>query len=121
MRAQSLPQMALQVRQRVDLGGQGTAFGGNSGDNITDVEMTSYLNSSVTELWDVLVSKFGDNYYLNTYLLTTVGGTYLYQLPFDFLNIISVDVMNGSIPICGVRPYNVHERNKYAYATTLEF
>ena len=121
MRTQSLPQMALQVRQRVDLDGQQNAFGFNTAGSITDSELSSYINGSVAELWDILTSKFGDNYALNTYTLTTVPGTYLYQLPYDFLNIISVDVMNGAIPIAGLRPYNVHERNKYSMGTTMVY
>jgi hypothetical protein len=115
MRAQSLPQMALQVRQRVDLGGQNNAFGQNADDNVTDVEMTYYLNASLTELFGILVSKFGDNYYWAAdYFLPLASGVYTYPLPQDCLKLINVDYgLNSSgITWRSIRPFNIHQRNQ---------
>jgi len=115
MRAQSLPQMALQVRQRVDLGGQNNAFGQNADDNVTDVEMTYYLNASLTEIYNLLVSKFGDNYYwAPDYFLPVSSGIYTYPLPQDLYKLVNVDLgLNSSgITWRSIRPFNVHQRNQ---------
>jgi hypothetical protein len=107
--------MALAVRQRVDLGGQNNAFGQNADDNVTDVEMTSYLNASVCELFGLLVSAYGDNYYwAPDYFLPIVSGTYVYALPQDFYKLVNVDLGLDSSGITwrSIRPYNIHQRNQ---------
>ena len=47
MRPLSLIEMALAVRQRVDINGQQNSYGANSQGYITDSELTAYLVSSV--------------------------------------------------------------------------
>lgn len=79
MRSQSLVEMALSVRQLLDLDGQTLAYGANASSYVTDVEMTTRLIESIAALWDVLTSKFGQNYFFNTAQIATVSGTFAYQ------------------------------------------
>jgi hypothetical protein len=122
MRAQSLTQLALNVRQMIDADGQQNAFGQNANSYITDTEMVTRINEAVASLWDLLTSKFGENYSFRTLMLAPISGVYSYDLPADFLNLLSVDVPIGSnngTQWASVMPYNVHERNIYAYATPI--
>lgn len=114
MRCQSLAQMALAVRQRVDLGGQQNAFGGNSGDNITDTEMASYLNASVCEVFGILVSKFGDNYYFAPDYFLPQTGAFVYPLPEDCHKLLNVDYQISPGVFRSIKPYNNHQRNANA-------
>lgn len=115
MRSQSFAEIALAVRQRADLGGQQNAYGQNSGDNITDSEMQFMIWASTARLWMLIRQNFGANYYFNTSFLSTVGGTYSYQLPYDAVDLIKVGIQQspGSNIFWNIRPYNVHEQDNY--------
>lgn len=120
MREVGLAQLALQVRQRLDLDGQENVFGGNTTSNITDTEMTTYIQNSLCECFEHLVQRFGDNYYFNTYTLTTTNGVSTYPLPVDFLKILGVDI---AVSASGnnwltILPFNIHQRNLYTYGIT---
>lgn len=117
MRSQAVQQLALAVRQRVDLGGQQNAFGGNSLDNISDSEMLTMLNSSYTEWWDFLIASYGDNYQWAVYNLPIVQGTYAYQLPFDFYKEFGVDLAldNTLQNWATVLPYTLRDRNLFSF------
>jgi hypothetical protein len=111
MRSQSLAQMALQVRQRADLDGQQNTFGGNGDANITDVELTSYLNSSVTEIYNLLVLKYGENYFWGYYFVPIVSGQYYYPLPYDCMKPLRLQFNVTGAPggWSPIRRINIHE------------
>ncbi len=118
-RTQSLAEMALSVRQRIDLDGQQLAFGSNGQGYITDQEMTQYLNASVAEAFGILVSNFGDNYYFAPdYFIPIANGVSTYPLPQDLHKLLNVDIClgpNGTQPYRAVRPFNNHQRNWASY------
>jgi hypothetical protein len=125
MRAMSLPEMALMARQRVDIGGQNTAFGGNAGDNVTDQEITSYFNLAIPKLWTLLTATLPDNYGQapQPYYFPITSGVSVYPLPADFKSLLGCDVAldNTGNNWTSLRPYNWHERNKYAYLQASTF
>jgi hypothetical protein len=51
---------------------------------IDDPELTGYLNDSATELWDLLVAAYGEEYQTASAVLTTTGAGTI-PLPSDFL------------------------------------
>ncbi len=52
---------------------------------ITTPEWNSYVTEAYKELYDILVQKFGDQYFASsTYTITTDGSSQLYPLPPDF-------------------------------------
>lgn len=69
------------VRQRADL--QGSQF-------ITDTEITSYLNSSLAELYGLIIDSF-ENYYVTSLQFTLQAGDDGYVLPADFFKELRID------------------------------
>lgn len=69
------------VRQRADL--QGSQF-------ITDTEITSYLNSSLAELYGIIIDSF-ENYYVTSLQFTLQAGDDGYTLPADFFKELRID------------------------------
>lgn len=63
---------------------------------LADSEWNSFINSSLDDLYDLLIQKFGDDYYLSESALTTIAGTQNYALPADFYKLVEVDLtVNG--------------------------
>lgn len=84
---------------------------------ISDSELTSYINQSYFELYDILVQKYGDNYYVaNPYSISTDGSNQLYSLPTDFYKLLGVDLAlsNTADSYVTIRPFNFTDRNRYA-------
>jgi hypothetical protein len=98
----SLSELRTLVRQRADM--QNSQF-------VTDDEVDSYINHSWAELYDILVSKSAEDYFLNTHTITLTSGTTTYDLPSDFYKARGVDLTVGSDTI-PIRRYNWAERNQ---------
>lgn len=96
------------VRQRADM--VNSLF-------VTEPELNGYINSSYQELYDLLVQKYGDNYYVATpYSFTTDGVNDTFPLPADFYKLLGVDLqLSGNSPngYITLRPFNFAERNRY--------
>lgn len=112
----TLAQIRTAVRQRSDM--VNSQF-------ITDAEFNSYINQSYFELYDILVQKFGDNYYVASPLsFNTDGITFQYPLPDGTLysaapalyKLLGVDLAlsNTLDSFVTIRPFNFSERNRYA-------
>lgn len=59
---------------------------------VTDTELNGYLNNSWSELYDILVSKYQDDYFLTSTTVTITSGTSSYSLPTDFYKARGVDL-----------------------------
>jgi hypothetical protein len=106
-RARSLTNLIADVRARTNT--ENTQF-------VTDPEITEYVNQSITELYDLLLSAHGQEYYVKASTpFSTVAGTSAYALPADFYKLLGVDVSNGS-DTWSIAPYAFAERNKYRVA-----
>ena len=86
---------------------------------VTDAEFNSYINQSYFELYDVLVSKYGDNYYVApVYTITTNGTDDQYALPTSpaVYKLLGVDLAlsNTTDSFVTVRPFEFIDRNRYA-------
>ena len=112
----TLAQLRTAVRQRADQ--VNSAF-------ISDSELNSYINQSYFELYDLLVQKYGDNYYVaDPVQITTDGDAQQYALPngtnFDgadpFYKLLGVDLQlaNQNDSFVTIRPFNFSDRNRYA-------
>jgi hypothetical protein len=99
----TLLQLRTQSRQRADM---------ETSDFITDSELNNYINSSIAELHDLLVSAYGSDYFLSDYSFNTVSGTADYALPSTFYKLKGVDVRINNSSWCSVRPFNFNERNR---------
>lgn len=79
---------------------------------VSDAELTGYINQSYFELWDLLVSKYGDNYYVASPYAITTTTAQQYALPGDFLKLLGVDIRVGSDWVT-MRPFTFGERNRF--------
>lgn len=84
---------------------------------VTDAELTGYVNNSYFELYDLLVQKYGDNYYVASPFPITTTSAQQYALPSDFLKLLGVDIRDGSDWVT-MRSFTFGERNKYTKALT---
>jgi hypothetical protein len=109
----TLGTLIQRVRQRY--GGEGAV------QNISDWEITDHINVSWgTELYDIVRASVGDKYYEQPYVLAMQSNVQTYDLPADFLSLLSLDVWLGvpgtpgstQLKINGMR-YMEYERNMY--------
>jgi hypothetical protein len=103
----TLAQLQTAVRQRSDMETSGF---------ISDSELTSYINQSYFELYDILVQKYGNEYFVaSPYSFTSDGVLEAYPLPTDFYKFLGLDVQIGSSPSgwISVKPFMFAERNQW--------
>lgn len=116
MASLTLLQLRTAVRQRADM--VNSQF-------VTDAELTSYINQSYQELYDLLRQKFGDDYFVAPEVtITTTGTNDLYALPDGtnfsaapaFQNLLGVDLLlsNQADSAVTIKPFMFIERNRYA-------
>jgi hypothetical protein len=102
----SLLQLKERSRQRADM---------ESSDFVSDSELTSYINSSLAELYDLLVAAYGEDYFLaDPFSITTAVSTSDYALPEDFYKLKGVDCKISGNEWYSLRPFNFNERNRNA-------
>jgi len=112
----TLAQLRTAIRQRADM--VNSTF-------ISDAELNSYINQSYFELYDLLVQKYGDNYYVATPVqFDCDGSSQQYALPNGtnfsgapaFYKLLGVDLQlaNQNDSFVTIRPFNFSDRNRYA-------
>jgi hypothetical protein len=105
----SLPQLRTAARQRADM--VYSQF-------VSEAELNSYINASYYELYDLLVQKYGNDYYMTQYSFQLQNGIVQYELPADFFKLLGVDLEISSGPdgYVSLRPFTLAERNRYSTA-----
>ncbi len=82
-------------------------------------ELMNMCSQSRKELYDIIVQKFGDDYYLATpYTYLTANQQQFYPLPSDFYKLLGVDVaLNANDPNSWVtlKQFNFIQRNLYNF------
>lgn len=78
---------------------------------ISDAELTRYINASISELYDLLISSRGESYYINSSTFTTTTAD-TYSLPSDFLKLMGVDLVRGTNQAYTLKSFKWQERNK---------
>lgn len=104
----TLAELRNAVRQRSDM--ENSQF-------VKDAEVNSYINQSYFELYDLLVQKYGDNYFVaSPYSFVTDGTSEDYSLPSDLYKLLGVDLAlsNSTDSWVTIKPFNFAERNRYA-------
>lgn len=100
--------LRIQARYKANMVKQGST--GN--DIVTDRELTHYINSSLSELFDILVKAYDNNYFLDAYQFTTESGRRDYNLPNDFYKLAGVDMVQSGETYT-LSNYNFADRNYY--------
>lgn len=104
----TLAELRTATRQRADM--VNSQF-------VSDIELNGYINQSYFELYDLLIQKYGDNYFVaNPYQFVTDGQNNFFNLPGDFYKLLGVDLALGSTldSFVTIRPFNFADRNRYA-------
>lgn len=94
------------VRQRADM--VNSQF-------VTDAELNGWINASAYELFDLLISQYGDDYFIAAPVtFVTDGQAQLYGLPNDFYKLAGVDLQidAGSDQWVNVPKFNFADRNR---------
>lgn len=100
----TLAQLRTRARQRADQ---------ENSEFISDSELNGYINASIAELHDLLVSAYGEDYFLATpQAISTVAGTADYSLSSDFYKLKGVDCRLNNNEWFSLRPFNFNERNR---------
>ncbi len=86
---------------------------------VSSAEWTSYINESLFELYDLLVQKYGDDYFVKASptVITTDGTNDRYALASDFLKLLGMDLLisgsGATAQYISLRPFNFSERNNF--------
>ena len=99
----TLLELRTQARERADQ---------ENSEFISDSELNNYINSSIAELTDLLISCYENDYNIETYTFNTVGQTPGYDLPADFYKLRGVDCQINGPDWFSLRPFNFNERNR---------
>jgi hypothetical protein len=88
--------------------------------NITDWEIADCLNVSwKTELYDVVRASVGDKYFEKPFVLQLFNGQQFYDLPGDFLSLLSVDVWLGLPGAPGAQQLKINAMRYMEYERNL--
>ncbi len=90
----TLAQLRTASRQRADM--VNSTF-------ISDPELNSYINASYYELYDLLVQKYGNDYFMKEYSFQLQGNISQYPLPADFFKLLGVDLLLIMLLQCFVK------------------
>lgn len=99
----TLLELRTQSRQRADM--ENSQF-------VSDSELNSYINKSIAELHDLLISCYDSDYYMVEYPFQTTVNVTNYALPADFYKLRGVDLKLQGQDYYSVRPFNFNERNR---------
>lgn len=82
---------------------------------VSDAELNQWINASADELYDLLVSKLGDDYFTTLAAFVTAAGVETVALPAGMLKLLGVELQSGSDWVT-LRRYMQTERNAYRSA-----
>lgn len=105
MKAVTLADLKLAVRERADM--VDDPF-------ISDAELTRMINRSWAALYDILIMKFQDYYFVEGTPFQTVAGTTSYNLPDDCYKLLGVDLqVPNSTRWFRLGTFSFRERNSW--------
>ena len=107
----TLDELKLQIRQRADM---------VHSNFVSDSELTSYINSSIAELYDLLCEAYGSDYFVEEYEFTTTDEA-AYELPENFYELKRLDLQVDGNNWVTVPRFNLNEEtalrsSSYVYA-----
>lgn len=95
----TLAEIKLQARQRADQ--VKSKF-------VSDSELTSYINSAIAELYDLLCESYGEDFYVTEYEFTTTDAP-SYTLPDNFYELKRLDLKIDGTDWVTVPRFNLNE------------
>lgn len=103
----TLTALTTQIQERADM---------VNSNFVSSAEWTAYINQSYQELYDILVQKYGDDYFVSNSTFVTDGVNQLFSLPADFQKLLGVDLQLSTTTdsFVTLRPFNFSDRNRYS-------
>lgn len=81
---------------------------------VSDSELNTYINASITELYDLLIQTRGENYYVTgPETINLVPGTSSYPLVSGFLKLLGVDCVLSNTQAVSLHAFKWQERNRF--------
>jgi hypothetical protein len=123
----TLSDLMAAVRQRADTEAAGYTPALTGSDFfVTEPELISYINQSYFELYDLLISAYGNNYYVKDppQSITTDGVNSQFALASDFYKLLGVDlVVSSGTPGASVtlKQFEFADRNHYNLPNSQSF
>jgi hypothetical protein len=91
--------------------------------HITTTEWNTWINNGYFRLYNLLIQKFGDDYFTSQATITTDGVNNLFALPSDFYKGLLVECISGMGVAAGfpvtMRPFMLREKNRYMFPNAL--
>lgn len=112
----TLSALMTAIRQRADMLPTGYAASLSGTDYfVTDVELISYINQSCYELYDLMISCFGANYFVKAPpQAITCDGTAQQALATDFYKLLGVDWVPSTGTAITLKPFTFGDRNRFS-------
>lgn len=101
----TLLELRTQARQRANM--ERSQF-------VSDAEFNTYINLSGAELHDILIQKFGNDYYSNSSNITLANQP-SYALPSDFYKVLGVDLVLDASNSVALKKFEFADRNMKNY------
>lgn len=101
----TLSELRTQARQRANM--ERSQF-------VSDTEFNSYINLSGAELHDVLIQKFGNDYYVSS-IDIVLANQLSYALPNDFYKVLGVDLKLDNNNSLALKKFEFADRNLKNY------
>ncbi len=103
----TLLELRTQARQRADM---------ENSEFVEDSELNTYINDSLSELYDILVARFNDYFVEDPLVFTLATGVTTYNLPANFYKLIGMDRSisgsgSGDDDWYVIKPFNFQDRN----------
>lgn len=82
---------------------------------VTDAELISYINQSYFELYDLMISSYGANYFVKNppYSFVTDGTNDQFALPTDFYKLLGSDLQLAVNAYVNIEQFEFVERNRF--------
>lgn len=112
MKTVTFGELKERSRQRADM--VGSQF-------VDNAELEAFVNESVTDLYDLLITSYDEDYFLTSQDITLVNGQEDYALPSDFYKLRGVDLVESEKNISTLKPFNFQERNRYKNALVFDY
>lgn len=78
---------------------------------VSDTEWNDYINYSISELRDILISKVGDDYFATSQSYSLTANDDTYALPADFYKILWVEMLSDDGYYYKLNRFEVSEKN----------
>lgn len=86
---------------------------------VSDEELTRYINSSCCELYGLLATAYGEDYYFEETTVVVPAGEDKVDLPDNFWKLYKVEIANGTNRKTTLRQFQSNDKNRFSYSANV--